>query len=339
MTYPDTESITDIDAGPSAPAGTSAVARWQWVQSRVFDQPDLTSAEICVALVLASYVNDRTQDCFPRIETIARAARLCERKVRQALNRLVKLGLIVKISRAVGHLRNRNAYQLVGLSAKPAPHSPKPARDAGVKAAPDAGSYKKNTDKEGNTDGREQRCSPSDASPGLGATVLPAVDDQCLILAREWQRLCSQPWTLANACLRVSEAVQRVGLDAVHAALTGLRQEGKKPSRLAMLDILDGLMPEVCVRDETPVPAPIGEASDPAEWREICDVIAQGSLPGCRHPRAWLSQIRASITGNALQLVASNRCVRDTAQNHLLSEITRQAARRGLVTGGVSCLN
>lgn len=330
-----------MDAGPSAPAGTSAVARWQWVQSRVFEQPDLTSAEICVALVLASYVNDRTQDCFPRIETIARAARLCDRKVRQALNRLVELGLIVKISRAVGRLRNRNAYQLIGLGDKPASGAIKPESDAGVKPAPGAGS-KKNTDKEGNTDEKEEASPPDyglNSKTGTGAIVLPAVDDQCLILAREWQRLCSNPWTLANACLRVNDAIGRVGFDAVRLALEDVKRQGKRPSRLGVLDILDGLVPECAEQEKADtVPDPC-DPSDPPEWREICRVVAQADIPGCRNPRIWLSQIRAVLSGNTIELKARNRCVQDTARHHLMAIIEPVAGRRGLQIGGVSCVS
>ncbi|MEQ5778578.1 helix-turn-helix domain-containing protein [Thalassospira sp. NFXS8] len=334
-----TSSISDAQTGagaePSAPVGTSAVARWHWVQTKVLDHPDLTTAEICVAVVLASHVNDRTQNCFPKIETIAREASLSDRKVRQALKRLSELGLVAKQRRAVGRLRNRNAYQLLDLGAKPASGSLIPASDSAVKPARGAGSNKKNTDKEENTDEKEQ----APAVSGTGATVLPAVNYHCLMLAREWQRLCCEPWTLANACLRVNEAIERAGVDAVRLELDSLQQKGKRPSRLVILDVLDGIQPEACAEDNASASAPICDASDPAEWREICAVIAQSNLPDCRHPRAWLSQIRASVIGNALQLVARNRCARDTVQNHLLSEITRQAARRGLVTGGVTCLN
>lgn len=210
------------------------------MQKNVFDHDDLSTSEICVAVVLASHVNDRTHDCFPKIETIAHETSLSDRKVRQALKRLAELGLVAKLSRAVGRLRNRNAYQLVGLGSKPASGSLTPASDSGVKPARGAGSNKKNTDKEENTDEREQANTVS----GAGATVLPTVDDQCLILAREWQRLCSEPWTLANACLRVNEAIDRVGFDAVRSELDDLRQKGKRPLRVAILDVLDGLVSE-----------------------------------------------------------------------------------------------
>jgi hypothetical protein len=81
-------------AAQSTPIGTSAVARWKWVQSEIFDHDDLSTSEICVVVVLASNVNDRTQDCFPRIETITREAGVSESKVRQALKCLKHLGLI-----------------------------------------------------------------------------------------------------------------------------------------------------------------------------------------------------------------------------------------------------
>ena len=115
MTSSYSQTHTGAVADPSAPVGTSAVARWHWVQTKILHHPDLTTAEIYVAIVLASHVNDRTQACFPKIETIAHEASLSDRKVRQALKRLVELGLVAKLSRTVGRLRNRNAYQLIGL--------------------------------------------------------------------------------------------------------------------------------------------------------------------------------------------------------------------------------
>ena len=331
MRYSHSQTQTGAVAEQSASVGTSAVARWHWVQTKILHHPDLTTAEICGALVLASHVNDRTQACFPKIETIAHEASLSDRKVRQALKRLSDMGLVTKLARSVGRLRNRNSYQLIGLGSKPASGSSIPASDSGVKPARGAGSNKKNTDKEENTDEREQ----VNAVLGTGATVLPAVDDQCLILAREWQRLCSEPWTLANACLRVNEAIDRVGFDAVRLELDGLRQKGKRPSRLTILDVLDGLVPELlCELDALTQHG----FSGPPEWQEICAIVARSNVPGCSNPGAWLSQVQASVTGTTIQLVAKNRCVRDTVQNHLLFEIVRLAACRGLTVKGLPSL-
>tara|TARA_R110000868_G_scaffold10357_2_gene51036 strand:- start:4706 stop:5713 length:1008 start_codon:yes stop_codon:yes gene_type:complete len=329
------QAHTGAVAEPSAPAGTSAVARWHWVQTKILHHPDLSTAEICVAVVLASHVNDRTQACFPKIETIAHETSLSDRKVRQALKRLAELGLVAKLSRAVGRLRNRNAYQLVGLGSKPASGSLIPASDSGVKPARGAGSNKKNTDKEENTDEKEQ----ANAVSGTGAIVLPAVDDQCLILARDWQRLCSEPWTLANACLRVNEAIDRVGIDAVRSELDDLRQKENRPSRIAILDALDGLVSE---RSGELNAANIPTQCDivgPPEWQEICTIVARSNVPGCSNPAAWLSQVQASITGGTIQLVAKNRCVRDTTQHQLMDRIKSIAKFRGLGIGSISCLS
>ncbi|AUG53504.1 helix-turn-helix domain-containing protein [Thalassospira marina] len=328
------DAQTGADAEPSAPVGTSAVARWHWVQTKVLDHPDLTTAEICVAVVLASHVNDRTQNCFPKIETIAREASLSDRKVRQALKRLSELGLVAKRCRAVGRLRNRNAYQLLDLGAKPASGSLIPASDSAVKQAYRAGSNKKNTDKEENTDEKEQ----APAVSGTGATVLPAVDDHCLVLAREWQRLCFEPWTLANACLRVNEAIERGGFEVVQQALDDLKCQGKRPSRLGLLDVLDGLVPESTEQRSETSPDPF-DPSDPAEWQQICRIVAQTDIPGCRNPRAWLSQIRANITDNTIELITPNRCVQDTTRHQLMAAIRPVAERKGLQIGGVTCLN
>ena len=324
---------TGAVAEQSALVGTSAVARWHWVQTKILHHPDLSTAEICVAIVLASHVNDRTQACFPKIETIAHETSLSDRKVRQALKRLAELGLVAKLSRAVGRLRNRNAYQLVGLGSKPASGSIKPASDSDVKPARGAGSNKKNTDKEENTDEKEQ----ANAVSGAGATVLPAINDQCLILAREWQRLCSEPWTLANACLRVNEAIDRVGIDAVRLELDDLRQKGKRPSRLSLLNVLDGFSSDVSIdRVAGTVPVPCNP-SDPQEWQEICQIISRFDVPGCQNPGLWLSQVRATIAENIIELRAKNRCVMDTAHNHLLSVIRLVAERKGLQVGSLSC--
>ena len=318
----------------SAPVGTSAVARWQWVQNEIFDHEDLSTSEICVAVVLASHVNDRSQNCFPKIETIACEAGLSERKVRQALKRLEQLGLIRRLVRSAGRLRNRNAYQLVGLGTKPASGSLKPASDSGVKPACGAGSNM-NTDKDDNTDEKEQ----AHATSGMGAVILPSVDDQCLILAREWQRLCAEPWTLANACLRVNEAIDRVGFDAVRQALEGVRRQGKRPSRLGVLDILDGLVTECSEQEKSDaIPDPC-DPSDPPEWQEISQIVAQADIPGCRNPRLWLSQIRAVVNGNTIDLKARNRCVQDMARHHLMPIIEPVAERRGLLIGDVSCVS
>lgn len=322
---------TGAAAEQSAPVGTSAVARWHWVQTKILHHTGLSTAEICVAIVLASHVNDRTQACFPKIETIAHETSLSDRKVRQALKHLAELGLVAKLSRTVGRLRNRNAYQLVGLGSKPAPGSTVPASDSGVKPARGAGSNKKNTDKEENTDEREQ----VHAVTGAGATVLPAVDDQCLILAREWQRLCSEPWTLANACLRVNEATDRVGIDAVRSELDGLRQMKERPSRVMLLDALDGLKPRTVSSDESSQWQQDCWQDAPEVWREICRVISKRELSGCRNPEAWLSKIAASLQGDTLLLSANSRCVRDTVQNHFLAEILDQAGQRGLVVKGL----
>ena len=335
MTFSIPDAQTGAGAEPSAPVGTSAVARWHWVQTKVLDHPDLTTAEICVAIVLASHVNDRTQNCFPKIETIAREASLSDRKVRQALKRLSELGLVAKQRRAIGRLRNRNAYQLLDLGVKPAPGSPIPASDAAVKPARGAGFNKRNTDKEENTDEREQ----AQAVSGTGATVLPAVNDHCLILARDWQRLCCEPWTLANACVRVNEAIERVGFDAVGQALEDLKRQGKRPSRLGLLDVLDGLVPERAEQIGAEALPALFDPSDPPEWQEICRVVAQADIPGCRNPRAWLSQIRASLTGSTIVLRTPNRCVQDAARHQLMATIRPVAERRGLQIGAVTCLS
>ncbi|WP_336083730.1 helix-turn-helix domain-containing protein [Thalassospira sp. CH_XMU1448-2] len=329
MTFSYSQAQTGAVAEQSAPVGTSAVARWHWVQKQILHHPDLSTAEICVAVVLASHVNDRTRACFPKIETIASETKLYDRKVRQALKHLVELGLVGKLSRAVGRLRNRNAYQLVGLGSKPASGSIKPASDSGVKPACDAGSNKKNTDKEENTDEKEQ----ANAVSGTGATVLPAVDDQCLILSTEWQRLCSEPWTLANACLRVNEAINRGGIDAVRLKLDGLRHQGERPSRLAILGVLDDLKPS----DDggSKWPQACNEAG-PEAWREICGVLSKRQFSGCRNPGAWLSKIDASLTGDTLSLSVDSCCVRDTVRNHLLAEIRALAGRRGLMVHGIT---
>ena len=318
----------------SAPVGTSAVARWQWVQNEIFDHEDLSTSEICVAVVLASHVNDRSQNCFPKIETIACEAGLSERKVRQALKRLEQLGLIRRLVRSAGRLRNRNAYQLVGLGTKPASGSLKPASDSGVKPACGAGSNM-NTDKDDNTDEKEQ----AHATSGTGAVILPSVDDQCLILAREWQRLCAEPWTLANACLRVSEAIDRVGYDAVQHALEEVKRRGKRPSRLGVLDVLDGLVTECSEQEKADAVRDLCDPSDPPEWHDICQVVAQANIPGCRNPRLWLSQIRAVLTGNIIDLKARNKCVQDMARHHLMAVIEPVAERRGLLIGDVSCVS
>ena len=334
MTSSYSQAHTGAVAEQSAPVGTSAVARWHWVQTKILHHPGLSTAEICVAVVLASHVNDRTQACFPKIETIAREASLSDRKVRQALMRLTELGLVAKLSRAVGRLRNRNAYQLVGLGSKPASGSIKPASNAGVKPAPGAGSNKKNTDKEENTDEREQ----ANAVCGTGATVLPAVDDQCLILAREWQRLCCEPWTLANACLRVNEAIDRVGIDAVRLELEGLRQKGKRPSRLSLLDVLDSLLPEIKTAEVSMTLEDPCDRTEPLQWREICKAVVRLRVPGCHHPGIWLSQIRATVSDGIISLTAPNQCVLDTIRYQLMAILEPLAERRGLQIGYVSRL-
>ncbi|WOI08970.1 helix-turn-helix domain-containing protein [Thalassospira lucentensis] len=326
-TYAETRKVAAL----SAPAGTSAVARWQWVQSVIFAHEDLSTSEICVAVVLASHVNDRTLACFPKIETIACEAGLSERKVRQALKRLELLGLIRRLVRSAGRLRNRNAYQLVGLGTKPAAGSIKPASDSGVKQACGTGSNM-NTDKHDNTDEKEQ----AHATSGTGAVILPSVDDQCLPLAREWQRLCAEPWTLANACLRVHEAIDRIGFDAVQQALEEVKRQGKRPSRLGVLDILDGLVPEASIVIDENVLKAVCDPTDPPEWHEICQVVVQADIPGCRNPRLWLSQIRAVLRDSTIDLKAGSRCVQDIARNHLMPVIEAVAERRGLLIGDVS---
>jgi DNA-binding transcriptional ArsR family regulator len=333
-----TSSIPDAQTGagaePSAPVGTSAVARWHWVQTKILHHPDLSTAEICIAVVLASHVNDRTQACFPKIETIAREASLSDRKVRQALKRLAELGLVAKSSRVVGRLRNRNAYQLVGLGSKPASGSTIPASDSGVKPARGAGSNKKNTDKEENTDEREQ----ANAVSGTGATVLPAIDDQCLILAREWQRLCSEPWTLANACIRVNEAIDRVGFDVVKSALDDLRKSRKRPSRLMLLDVLDDLSRSEALTQERSYEVQGFDLDAPKVWREICSIVGQLEIPDCRHPATWLSKVQASVLDEVIKLTVPNRCVQDAVCHRLMPVIRPLAARLGFKEVEVCCV-
>lgn len=333
MTFSYFQAQTDAVSEQSAPVGTSAVARWQWVQTQILHHPDLSTPEICVAVVLASHVNDRTQACFPKIETIASETKLSDRKVRQALKRLAELGLVAKLSRAVGRLRNRNAYQLVGLGSKPASGSIKPASDSAIKPARGAGSNKKNTDKEENTDEREQ----ANAVSGNGATVLPVVDDQCLILAREWQRLCSEPWTLENACLRVNEAIDRVGIEAVQIALHNLRQDGKLPSRLMLLDVLSELRVSKLLDQPSVLEPEIKGQDVPQAWREICSAVNQFEVPDCKHPSTWLSKVRASVCGEVINLTAPSRCVEDVVCHRLMPVLRPVAKRMGFKEVKVSC--
>jgi hypothetical protein len=106
-----------------------------------------------------------------------------------------------------------------------------------------------------------------------------------------------------------------------------------------VLDILDGLVAE-CTGQETAdaIPDPC-DPSDPQVWQEISQVVAQIDIPGCRNPRLWLSQIRAVVNGNTIDLKARNRCVQDITRHHLMPVIETVAGRRGLLIGDVSCVS
>ncbi|MEQ9566838.1 MAG: hypothetical protein RLN85_13690, partial [Pseudomonadales bacterium] len=127
--------------------------------------------------------------------------------------------------------------------------------------------------------------------------------------------------------------------DAVRSELDGLRQKRKRPSRIALLDVLDGLVSEKSGElNAVNMPAQC-DVSGPPEWQEICTIVARSNVPGCSNPAAWLAQVQATITGKTIQLVAKNRCVQDTTQHHLMDRIKSIAEFHGLGIGAISCLS
>jgi len=314
--------------------GTSAVNRFAWLQSRIFQAENLSSTARLVACALVSFVNDQTLGCFPKVATLAKSTGLGERTVRNALNELAEHNLVLKQRRATGWFNTRNTYQLIGISSETrAPQTrPKrknvPATAAASAPAPDSASNK-------NTDLRksDRRASGQTATGHLPkkspSSILPALPrdetDLIKVVVRRWQQLSVQPWSNENAAEHVCLAINRVGIDAVIDQLNELASL-RALKRTELLDHLQALRPT-----DTSLPAAAEEwlGNVPDVWARIARDFADNPSVDCPNPLAWLKSVTANIEDKTIRLTAANAATRDQIRHRFFDLLSRITASHG----------
>jgi len=65
-----------------------------WIRTEVFDNPDLSTSDIMVYATLMRYMNNKTKECYPSIETLCSQARLHKQTAFKSLDNLERVGLI-----------------------------------------------------------------------------------------------------------------------------------------------------------------------------------------------------------------------------------------------------
>lgn len=318
---------------------TSAVNRFSWLQANVFKAEELSASARLVACVLVSFVNDKTLACFPKLSTIAAAAQLNERTVRNAINELINCKLVKKNSHATGFMRNRNTYELLGVDSKVPPKEQvqagakpkagvnsgsKPATDTGSAPVSDSGSFFKNTDIR-NTDGR---ITPADNIDTAGDN-LPAFQEKethlIEVVTKRWQQLSRDPWTNASARQHVDLAIDRAGIDAVTDQLNEVCARKQRLERTALLDILQGIGTSQTTARPAESVELLGKVSD--AWAAIAQDFANHPHLDCPLPFSWLKQISTRITDGLIEMRPHSPLVRDQLRNRfnqLLSECCRK---------------
>jgi hypothetical protein len=315
---------------------TSAVNRFSWLQANVFKAEELSASARLVACVLVSFVNDKTLACFPKLSTIAAAAQLNERTVRNAINELINCKLVKKNSHATGFMRNRNTYELLGVDSKVTPKEQvqagakpkagvnsgsKPATDTGSAPVSDSGSFFKNTDKRNTDGGDSSDTSPTPSDPADNTSEQQLIE----VVTKRWQQLSRDPWTNASARQHVDIAVNRAGIDTVNDTLNEVSRGNRTLPRTALLDILQ----TIGTTQAAPQPGDSVEllGNVPDVWASIAQDFARHPLLDCPLPFSWLKQITACISDGFIELRPETPLVRDQLRNRfnqLLSECCRK---------------
>jgi len=314
--------------------GTSAVNRFAWLQSRIFQAENLSSPARLVACALVSFVNDQTLGCFPKVATLAKSTGLGERTVRNALNELAEHNLVLKQRRATGWFNTRNTYQLIGISSETRASQSRPKRKnvpataAASAPAPDSGSNR-NTDLRKSD--RRAKADPhaNQTTRKNTGSVLPALprDESELIkvVVRRWQQLSVQPWSNDNAAEHVCLAINRVGLDAVIDRLNELSSLHAL-KRTDLLDHLQALRPA-----DTSLPAASEDwlGKMPDVWARIARDFADNPSVDCPNPLAWLKSVTADIEDKTIRLTAANAATRDQIRHRFFDLLSRITASHG----------
>ncbi len=114
MTAPH-EQLTN---GRKSAAGGFLAAKEDWLM-RVASYPNLSGADLAVAIAISKYLNTKTNDAWPSMETLARATNRERSTVWRALKRLEALKLI-KIQHSRSRRKpNRYRPQLGELNVEP----------------------------------------------------------------------------------------------------------------------------------------------------------------------------------------------------------------------------
>jgi predicted transcriptional regulator len=88
--------VSDIRLIDSVGNKTFTTAKMEWLDCAAFK---LKPVDFKVAFVVMQYVNEKTGECYPGVETIARKCGLSERHVKRALKRLCDSGWLERTRR------------------------------------------------------------------------------------------------------------------------------------------------------------------------------------------------------------------------------------------------
>lgn len=88
---------------------------------RQIEMRDLKLSERVILLTLAHMHHDKTEQCTPSVETIAKKSGLSERRVQMNIRTLGEKHLIAVLKRSKGGFQLSNQYVLLGVTKKAPP--------------------------------------------------------------------------------------------------------------------------------------------------------------------------------------------------------------------------
>lgn len=170
---------SDSDAQQTRP-----MARFDW--ERVVRRVDLPLPTKGVALLLATYADDKGRKVHPGEERLSRVTGINVRNTRNHVTKLRDLGLITRTSRSNRRLGKADTYRLtvpldlsvLGLLDPDEEERPEPVDNSAHRSS-ETGTEGNSTGRTGPVEGSIEGGSPvfGDATTGLSVTVLPVASD------------------------------------------------------------------------------------------------------------------------------------------------------------------
>jgi DNA-binding MarR family transcriptional regulator len=88
--------------------------RYLWIQYELLEMPEINGSDLLVYMVLARFVNNETQSCYPSYQKICDFGHITRPTVAKSIKHLEEMGLIT-VKRVT---KRPNTYTLVDISSK-----------------------------------------------------------------------------------------------------------------------------------------------------------------------------------------------------------------------------